>query len=146
MRRVEILALLSLATAGITFGVSSAPPARRPGTEPHGVTLLPNGWKIAPAGRHLTVGDLPLSMAESPDGRALIISNGGWAKPTLVVVDSARWIVRDRLEVDQAWLGLAFHPDGKRLYSSGAGGGTVEELRFEAGKLKPSRSLRLPKA
>src|SRR5213594_1061743 len=99
-----------------------------PGPQGGGVTLLPNGWRIAPAGRHITVGDLPLAMVESPDGRYLIVSNDGYAKPTLAVVDTARLIVKSRVAVENAWLGLAWHPDGRRLYCSGAGESTVKEL------------------
>ena len=65
----------------------TAPGAIRPGALGNGVTLLPNGWKIAPAGRHVQVGDLPLAMLESPDGRALLVANNGFAKPTISVVD-----------------------------------------------------------
>src|SRR6266849_8204658 len=90
--------------------------AAPPGPQGSGVTLLPNGWRIAPAGRHITVGDLPLAMAESPDGRYLIVSNDGYAKATLAVVDLARLSVSQRFPVDNAWLGLAWHPDGRRLY------------------------------
>src|SRR6266498_1992052 len=52
-------------------------PARpvQPGAEGGGVTLLPNGWRIAPAGRHLTVGDLPLAMLESADGRHVVVGS-----------------------------------------------------------------------
>jgi len=38
-----------------------------------GVVLLPNGWKIAPAGRRLPLDDLPLDMAESRDVPAGIL-------------------------------------------------------------------------
>src|SRR5213080_1329239 len=92
--------------------------AAPPGPQGGGVTLLPNGWRIAPAGRHITVGDLPLAMVESPDGRYLVVSNDGYAKPTLAVVDTARLIVKSRVPVENAWLGLAWHPDGRRLYCS----------------------------
>ena len=42
-----------------------------------------------PAGRHLQAGDFPLSMTATPDRRYLIVSNNGWSKPTLTVVDTA---------------------------------------------------------
>jgi len=113
----------------------------RPGAEGGGVTLLPNGWRIAPAGRHITVGDLPLAMVESPDGRYLIVSNDGYAKPTLAVVDVARMVIRQRLTLDNAWLGLAWHPDGKHLYSSGAGESTVRELSWAGGRLSATGSV-----
>ena len=46
------------------------PPTQRPGVQGRGVTLLPNGWRIAPAGRHLQAGDFPLAMTATP-GRPL---------------------------------------------------------------------------
>src|SRR5262249_35107543 len=73
-------AVAAVATAS-TVGDRSA--SARPGPLGGGVTLLPNGWKIAPVGRHLQVGDLPLAMAESPDGRWLLVSNNGYAQPTI---------------------------------------------------------------
>src|SRR5258706_7265901 len=57
-----------------------------PGREGNTV-LLPNGWRIAPAGRHLTVGDLPLALAESPDRGTLVITDNGYDKPRLTLVD-----------------------------------------------------------
>ena len=54
---------------------SATPPAtspvpastQRPGVQGRGVTLLPNGWRISPAGRHLQAGDFPLAMTATPD-------------------------------------------------------------------------------
>src|SRR6266852_3608106 len=104
--------------------------AAPPGPQGSGVTLLPNGWRIAPAGRHLNIGDLPLAMVESADGRYLIVSNNGYVRPSLTVVDLKNFTVRSRLSLDNAWLGLAWNPDRTRLYSSGAAANTIEELRF----------------
>ena len=110
-----------------------------PGVLGEGVTLLPNGWKIAPVGRHLGIGDLPLNMTLAPDQRHLIVTNNGWAKPTLTVVDLKQLQVRARVPVDHAWLGLAWHPDGRRLYSSGASENTVNEFAWD---VKESRLTR----
>jgi YVTN family beta-propeller protein len=102
-----------------------------------GVTLLPNGWKIAPAGQHVQVGGLPLAMVESPDGRTLFIASNGYLKPSITAVDIKSQRVVDTLVLDHAWLGLAWHPDGTRLYVSGAGNNTVHELRWETRKVVP---------
>jgi YVTN family beta-propeller protein len=114
----------------------------RPGLE-RGATLLPNGWRIAPAGRHMQVGDLPLAMAQSPDGRYLVVSNNGFNKPNLVCVDLDRQYVSSRLTLDNAWLGLAWSPSGDRLYCSGAAARSIQEILFEKGKLKAGKTIRL---
>ena len=59
-----------------------------PGYKGEGVTLLPNGWRIAPEGRHVTVGDLPMNLVPSPDGRFLAISTSGYAKPAISIFDT----------------------------------------------------------
>src|SRR5213594_3512161 len=100
--------------ASMVAAFGDTQPSQRPGAIGGGVTLLPNGWKIAPAGRHIQVGDLPLAMVESPDGKSLLVTNNGFAKPTISIVDVQNQIVRDAIVLDHAWLGLAWHPDGRR--------------------------------
>jgi YVTN family beta-propeller protein len=137
--RSFIVALVAAGVMGAlpftTFG--DVPPFMQPGALGGGVTLLPNGWKIAPAGQHVQVGSFPLAMVESPDGRYLFITNNGYLKPSITVVDIKARRVTDTLVLDHAWLGLAWHPDGKRLYASGAGNSTVHELRWERRQLPP---------
>jgi hypothetical protein len=124
-------------------GAQHLRPAERPGVEAGGVTLLPNGWRIAPAGHHIDVGDLPLAMALSPDGRHLVISNNGWSKPSLRVVDLEQRQVRQKLPLADAWLGLAWSGDGRHLYSSGAADNSILELDWKGGKLVAGRTLRI---
>ena len=134
-RLTAATALCALAlTAAVTFGDAPPPAPNRPGVIGGGVTLLPNGWKIAPAGRHIQIGDLPIAMIESPDGKSLLVATNGYAKPTITVVDLTREYVSSNVPLDHAWLGLAWHPDGQRFYVSGAGNNTVHEMHFEDGK------------
>jgi YVTN family beta-propeller protein len=120
-------------------------PASRPGLAPGGAqVLLPNGWSIAPAGRHLPMGDLPLDLAESPDGRFLVVTNGGYTRPWLDVVDLQHLQTLDRMPLENAWLGLVFHPDGRRVFSSAGGAQAVDELAFSQGALKHTASIALP--
>jgi YVTN family beta-propeller protein len=122
----------------------AADAARRPGALEEGVTLLPNGWRIAPAGRHLAVGDMPMAFVPSPDGRFLIVSNNGYSKPSLTVVDTATFTVKSVFPLDYAWLGLAWHPDGVRLYTTGQN--VVNEMVFYEGDLTAMRAFTLPKS
>jgi DNA-binding beta-propeller fold protein YncE len=117
------------------------PAAIRPGAIGGGVTLLPNGWKIAPAGHHLSVGDLPLAMVESPNGRSILVTNNGFATPSVSVVDLQNQTVRAAITLDHAWLGLVWHPDGRRVYVSGAANNTVHELRWTNGELARGTDL-----
>ena len=139
-RRPATLAIalsLTIATAGLVTVAQRGPaPPRWPGRLATGAVLLPNGWMIAPAGTHIYAGDLPLNMTFSPDGRYLIVTNNGWSKPTLTIVDLKLRQITDRVSVDHAYLGLAWHPDGKRLYSAGGGENTIYEFGYENGRLK----------
>jgi DNA-binding beta-propeller fold protein YncE len=139
-RRFSLIALactvVVCAGVGSVARLAPAPPAW-PGSLGNGETLLPNGWRIHPAGRHLPIGDLPLAMVESPDGNFLVVTNNGYAKPTLTVVDLRRGYVSSKVNLEHAWLGLAWHPDGRRLFSSGAGQTTVNEFSWASDRLTP---------
>jgi YVTN family beta-propeller protein len=137
------LILFGVIVAGALSPLAQRGPAApdRPGLQAGDVTLLPNGWRIAPAGRHLQAGDFPLAMTSSPDGRFLIITNNGYAKPTLTIVDTTHWYVTEREAVDHAFLGLAWHPDGTRLFSSGGSQNTVNVLKWSSGRLEPADQI-----
>lgn len=139
VRRSAVLLLtFGACVIGIVGSIAQrgAVPAPRPGRQANGAVLLPNGWRIAPAGRHVQVGDLPLNMIASPDGRFVVITNNGWTKPTLTVFDTKNEQVVGRVPLDNAWLGLAWHPNGTRLYSAGAAENTIYELAWSNGGLK----------
>ena len=137
-RSLNVLCLLLSASPLLA---QSGDKTRVPGRESRDVTLLPNGWRISPAGKHVSVGDLPLAMVQSADGRHVIVSSNGWSKPTLTVVDPKNFYVRSKLTVENAWLGLAWAPGGRKLYSSGAADSTVREFDFAGGLLRPERSF-----
>ena len=139
------LLLLAVAWATLRTRAESAPPsASAPGTLSDGTTLLPNGWRLQPAGKHLKVGNLPLNVTQTPDARYLIVTNNGLAKPSFSIVDIANWKVKSTLPLDHAWYGLAWHPDGTRLYSSGAGSNAVQEFNYSDGVIAPARTFALP--
>ena len=149
MRRSARLALLTM-FAGVVLVAAVSPLAQQgptaavwPGYQGNGVTLLPNGWRIAPEGRHLTVGDLPMNLVPSPDGRFIAISTSGWAKPALSIFDTKTLQVVSRIEVDHTWLGLIWDPDGSQVFASGASENVVYEFSFQAGKLTAAGKITL---
>jgi len=59
---ISAVVLTVAAAAGVSVAQRRGATLARPGPMGGGTTLLPNGWRIAPAGRHLFIGDLPLAM------------------------------------------------------------------------------------
>ncbi len=144
MKKAAIL----IAFAGVVSAAALAPLVADetprpvwPGYQGNGVTLLPNGWKLAPAGRHVEVGGLPMNVVPSPDGRFLAISSSGWSKPSITIFDTHTLQIVSRADVEHTWLGLVWHPDGKRIFLSGASENVVYEFTFQSGKIAPSGTI-----
>jgi hypothetical protein len=55
-----------------------------------GQVLLPNGWKLSPAGRSLPTGDLPLNIQLSSNGKLLAVTNNGQSTQSVQLVRSAK--------------------------------------------------------
>jgi len=152
MRRVIIgLAATVLTAAGsrlITRAQSTPPSATvLPGTGADGSIMLPNGWRLAPAGRHLALSNLPLNLVVTPTGRYAVVTNNGLARPSLTVVDLASWSVASTFALDAAWYGLALSPDGSKVYVGGAAQNNVQELSLAGdGTLTRARTFALPAA
>jgi YVTN family beta-propeller protein len=81
--------------------------------------LLPNGWRITPVGKQIPTQDLLLNIAPSPDGRVMVATHGGYNPHGLVVIDAESDRAVQRIPLPTAWFGLAWAPDGSRLYVSG---------------------------
>ncbi len=129
-----------LSCAGERAGV------RRPGIQADGSIMLPNSWSLTPAGEQINVGDLPLAMALSPDGRYLVVTNNGYADQYVSVIDLSSRQEVQRIPMERSWLGLAFGPAGDRLYVSGGSADLVEIYRFALGKAQHLTTLPLKPA
>ncbi len=70
------LALLAIPLLGAARPLSLAGPTAPAGSFDNG-TVLPNGRLVTPAGRTVNVGDFPLGVAVSPDGRLAVAINSG---------------------------------------------------------------------
>src|SRR5580765_6956542 len=94
--------------------------------------LLVSGWKTTPAGRQLASGDMILSGRVSPDGKLFAFTNTGYTHHALHIVDLANEKEIATFPLEQAWSGLAFAPNGNRIYvSSGAGYPGSDILYFD---------------
>lgn len=138
--------LLAVGANAILTRAQSAPsaPISVPGALADGTTLLPNGWRLAPAGRHLKTGSLPLNLVVSPDGRYAVVTNNGINKPSFTVIDIASWTIKSTTPLDSAWYGLVWHPDGTKLYSAGAARNNIQEFTFANGTIARARTFALP--
>jgi DNA-binding beta-propeller fold protein YncE len=123
--------------------LSSQPSGREQvGRRPDGSFLLSTGWRIQPVGTQVPLDTLPMSSALSRDGKFLLVLNGGYRPPAISVlaVDGMKEI--SKVPVADGWLGLAFSPDGTRVYVGGGSKYCVYEFSFSSdGQLKPAREL-----
>src|SRR6516164_1701903 len=83
--------------------------------------LLPNGWTISPAGRHVELADMPLNIVPLADGHSALVASSGYNRHELCLVDLADVAVKSRTEVHQSWFGIATDPGQKSLWWSGGG-------------------------
>jgi DNA-binding beta-propeller fold protein YncE len=102
---------------------------------------LPVNWRIQPAGTQVALDSLPLSAVVSPDGKFLLALNAG-SRPSISVVETAAMKETARVAIADAGLGLAFSPDGRRVYAGGGARNAVLEFTFSpAGELKASHEI-----
>jgi DNA-binding beta-propeller fold protein YncE len=107
-------------------------------------TLLVSGWKTTPAGRQLASGDMILSGQISPDGKLFAFTNTGYTRHNLHIVDLATEKEIATFPMEQAWSGLAFTPDGTRIFVSAGAGYPEHDIayfdRWDNGGWQESRS------
>ncbi len=121
MKRINVL---SAGIVGIVLACSCTRGPEWPGLTDNG-TRLPNHWMLTPAGTSIPVGDLPLNMALSPDGRLLALTNNGMTRQFISVIDAAENTVVAELDLAKGFYGLVFSPDGRYLFASGGADDTV---------------------
>jgi YVTN family beta-propeller protein len=82
-----------------------------------------------------------MSTALSPDGKYLLVLNGGYKPPSISVIELATTRELGRMPVPDGWLGLTFVPKGNLVYVGGGSQAAVFEFSFAAGKLTPRRKF-----
>ncbi|WP_295674775.1 bifunctional YncE family protein/alkaline phosphatase family protein [uncultured Mucilaginibacter sp.] len=140
--RLKVQALLFAAiclTASVAY-------AQLPGKiQKTGQVLLPNGWKLSPAGRALQLGDLPLNMQLSPSGKLLAVTNNGESTQSIQLIDPKTEKQLDERIVGKAWYGLAFSNDGKILYAGGGNDNWIMAFHIQNNKIGKADTIKLGK-
>jgi YVTN family beta-propeller protein len=135
---------IAIAVALVSFVaiLSSQPtPREQVGPLPGGAFLLNSGWVLDPVGTQVPLDTLPMSTALSPDGKYLLVLNGGYRPPSITVIDAASGTVKGSVPVPDAWLGIAFTPKGDRVYVGGGSKASVFEFTFADGVLAAERTF-----
>ncbi len=137
--RALVLMAAATATSFATYGVITVLRHSKPGPN-----LLFNGWGLSPAGEHVKIGDMPLKLIASPDGKQLITTEIGFAGVHLTSVDVATHQIIQDLTLDKVWNGIAFSPDGKTLYVGGGNGGKLTAFAYDAGHFTKVKEIKGP--
>src|SRR6202050_3845072 len=138
MRSYFLLAALLTAAAIVS---SQPAPREQVGPLPGGGFLLNSGWRLDPAGKQIPLDTFPMSTALSPDGRYLLVLNGGYNPPTVSVLEAATGRETSRVPVADGWLGPYFSPKGDRVYVGGVSRAAVFEFSFSNGALAATRTF-----
>src|SRR5581483_5694149 len=110
MKRKHVISALAIvALAAIALVGAKVKQERKyllPNKLSEGRMLLPNGWRITPAGRHIKLpGDLPMKMIVTADDK-LIVNTAGWHDHTVNVIDLKAEKVTQTFEVAKNWDGM----------------------------------------
>ncbi|HVU25638.1 MAG TPA: SMP-30/gluconolactonase/LRE family protein [Opitutus sp.] len=131
---------------GLTLGMAAlhaAPPAILPGVQRDGSVLLPNQWSLRPAGRQLVVGDFPVNLALHPGGKFAAVLHSGYGQHEIRILNLRSGQPVSQVALPETFYGLAWSPDGRALYASGAGAEVIHAFTFADGFLSHHRELRL---
>jgi hypothetical protein len=104
--------------------------------------LLPNGWTISPAGKHVPLKDLlPLNIAPVAGGKYVLVATSGYHQHELVLIDLRNNSVADRHTMHDSWFGLTLAPQADKLWWCGGGSGRLNPFDLKEGKLRPGRPV-----
>jgi YVTN family beta-propeller protein len=111
----RLFGLAILLTAGSLPAIAAAQSRVNVGPQPDGRIVVPTNQILSPLGRQLTFAGRPVDLALRPDGKVLAVLD----RKQVLTVGSESGEVIDSARISGAsYLGIAFTPDGRRLYVS----------------------------
>ena len=142
MRRMIVVPVAAVVViAGVVYSQKTR--VQTVGPTGDGGFLLNTGWRIRPAGQNIPLSTLPMSQVLAPDGRMLAVLNGGYVTPSVSLVDLETSRESARVSIGDGWRGLAFSPDGDKLYAGNGARGSLTELRVKGGGMTVERKIDL---
>src|SRR5579872_5974698 len=135
--------LLFITAAFIALQASAQLPGKIQKT---GQVLLPNGWKLSPAGTWLQLGDLPLNIQISASGKLLAVTNNGESTQSIQLIDPKNEKLLDERIIKKSWYGLAFSHDEKTLYAGGGNDNLIVAYHIEGNKIGTADTIKLAPA
>ncbi|MBK9709135.1 MAG: bifunctional YncE family protein/alkaline phosphatase family protein [Acidobacteria bacterium] len=120
---IAIAVLLAVTTAGVAGGYQKLKSILRPGPNADGQSItLPVGWRITPAGRHLSLpGDMAMKIVVSPDGKHAFVNTAGWHDHSVSAIELAGEKIVSTINVGKDWTGMALNAKTNELFVSGGG-------------------------
>src|SRR5262245_12716940 len=98
--------------------------------------LLPNGWHLTPAGRQVTLTDLPLNIVPLKDGKYALTASSGYNRHELALIDLLEARVVTKEPVRQSWFGLALDSDEQRIWWAGGGANVVHTFDLKEKQIR----------
>ena len=129
-----------------TLGIVSAQTTGRVGPQPVATGETPDHWQLTPAGLQVEIGDRPMGLVATPDGRYLIVSNNGQGVQSLVLFDTYTDKVVQVIPYpspEALFLGVAVSRDGSRVYASAGSNDKVRVYDLGVNGLTERASIRL---
>ncbi len=138
MRSLALITLLAPLTLTPSARAQEPKPADKPafaGPSEQGF-LLPNGWRLTPAGKQVPLTDLPLNILVDADGRHALVATGGYNAHELTAIDLATHKKAAAQSTRHTWFGLAMENSSGRLWWSGGGSSVLHIYTWKDGKLE----------
>src|SRR6185295_3321746 len=128
------IALLTLVVSARGQDAKPAPKSSFAGPNEQGF-LLPNGWRLTPAGKQVPLTDLPLNILVDAEGKHAIVATGGYNAHELTAIDLTTQKKAASQSTRHTWFGLAMENSSGKLWWSGGGSSVLHNYTWKDGKL-----------